>query len=77
MNRSLSSIRDDIRSLSANEREMLLCEMIADLDPDTDSDAEAAWLAEANRRLAEIDSGSVELVPAAEAFDRIREQLAK
>ena len=33
------------------------------MDPITEPDVEAAWSAEIERRLAEIDAGTVELIP--------------
>ncbi len=76
MNRTLSAIQEDIRSLPADEREILLRDLIADLDSATDKNVEAAWLEEAHRRLQEIESGSVTPIPADEVFSRIRKQLA-
>ena len=44
------------------------------MDPITEPDVEAAWSAEIERRLAEIDAGTVELIPwddvHAELFDQ-------
>ena len=77
MHRSLSTIREDIRSLPANERELLLRDLIAELDSEVEENVEAAWLEEAHRRLREIESGSVKPIPAAEAFNRIRKQLSE
>ena len=77
MNRSLSAIREDIRSLPADERDVLLRDLVADLDTETDDDAEAAWLEEAHRRLHEIERGSVTPIPAAEVFSRVRKLLAE
>jgi len=41
------------------------------LDPITEPDVEAAWSAEIERRLAEIDAGTVELIP----WDDVRSEL--
>ncbi len=41
------------------------------LDPITEPDVEAAWSTEIERRLAEIDAGTVELIP----WDDVRLEL--
>ena len=44
----------------------------ATLEPITEPDVEAAWSAEIERRLVEIDAGTVELIP----WDDIRLELS-
>jgi len=63
--------------LPARERVRLAQDLIASLDKDVDPDAEALWLAEAERRLEELRSGKVRGVPADEAFARARNALRK
>jgi len=41
--------------------------LIVSLDETVDEDAEAAWQATIERRIAEIDSGAVKMVPWSEA----------
>ena len=43
----------------------------AGLDPISEADVEAAWSAEIERRLVEIDTGTVELIP----WDDVRLEL--
>jgi len=47
--------------------------LIVSLDETVDEDAEAAWQATIERRIAEIDSGAVKMVPWSEARKRILE----
>ena len=75
MARTLREIERDIRALSANERARLLKALISDLDAPADPDAERAWMAEAERRLAEIESGAVETVPGSEVLKEARSRL--
>jgi putative addiction module component (TIGR02574 family) len=63
--------------LPQDERVRLAEELIASLDDEIDADVEALWLAEAERRLGELRSGSVQGVPADEAFTRARGALRK
>jgi len=58
MARTLADIERDIRALSEGERARLLKALIRDLDGPADPEADQAWLAESERRLAELDSGS-------------------
>jgi putative addiction module component (TIGR02574 family) len=53
--------------LSERERAALAAALLDTLDEGTDVDAEAAWAAELERRIAEVDSGAVQTVPWPEA----------
>lgn len=62
----------DALELSADERAALAAALIETLDEGpVDADVEAAWAAEIERRIAEIDSGAVKPIPWAEARARI------
>ena len=45
--------------------------LLDSLDHEVDEEVEAAWHAEINRRLVDIDSGKVKLIPRSEARRRI------
>jgi putative addiction module component (TIGR02574 family) len=75
MARSLSDIREDIQSLTEEDKEILLRDLIVELDEPLDEDVERAWLEEAHRRLRELDDGSVKSIPAEEVFERLRSRL--
>ena len=49
--------------LPGRDRATLAGLLIETLDPVSESDVEAAWSEEIERRLAEIDAGTVELIP--------------
>ncbi len=61
--------------LPAKERARLAERLIASLDQATDPDAQQLWLEEAERRLDELESGSVSSVPADETFEKARSTL--
>lgn len=42
-----------------------------------DADADGAWLEEVQRRSAEFDTGRVEIIPAEQAFARVRARLKR
>lgn len=59
------------RELSPEER-VLLAEGILATAHGVDEEVDAAWDAEINRRVAEIENGSAKLIPAEEVFARLR-----
>lgn len=59
------------KQLSADERIQLAEEILATVHG-VDEEVDAAWDAEIKRRIAEIESGTAELVPAEEVFARLR-----
>jgi len=77
MARPLQRIQEEIRGLSTSDKEALLLALWEDLDGPAEPGVDAAWLEEARRRDAELDSGAVESVPAADVFERLRASLKK
>ena len=57
--------------LPPDERVKLAEEILATVHG-VDDEVDAAWDAEIKRRIAEIDSGTAQLVPAEEVFTRLR-----
>ncbi|MFQ5800053.1 MAG: addiction module protein [Bacteroidota bacterium] len=53
--------------LPPEARAALAGSLLDSLDQEVDEDAEAAWQVEIDRRLRELDAGSVKLVPWSEA----------
>lgn len=68
MAKALEEIERDIQALSDQERLSLLRSLIADLDGPADADVDEAWLAEAERRDREFESGTVQSIPAEDVF---------
>lgn len=62
------------RELPPEQRVRLAEEVLATVQ-ESDADIDAAWEAEIRRRLDEIDSGAVELIPADEVFAEVRRLL--
>lgn len=58
--------------LPAEQRAALAGKLIESLETPTGQDFEAAWAIEVERRVAELDSGTVPTVPWEEARRRIR-----
>ena len=70
MSTTLEVLEAEVLSLSATDRSWLLERLITSLD--TDPEVEEAWMREAERREAEIESGTAALVPGKEALAKIR-----
>jgi putative addiction module component (TIGR02574 family) len=62
-------------NLPSKDRARLAERLLASLEGTADPEAEALWLAEAERRLDELESGGVVGVPAGEVFRKSRSTL--
>ena len=56
------------RALSPRDRARLAEELLASLDEESDSDAEAAWEQEIGRRVEDIKAGRSKLISAEQVF---------
>jgi len=63
MERTLNDVFQQAVQLPERNRATLAGLLIETLDPVSEPDAEAAWSEEIERRLADIDAGTVELIP--------------
>jgi putative addiction module component (TIGR02574 family) len=72
----LKQLEAEAMELTSQERAELAAALIASLDgvdPDDDpEEIQRAWDEEILRRMAEIDAGTVELIPAEEVFAELR-----
>lgn len=68
---------DTALALPPDERAWLVAELIASLENTEDVDVEAAWAAEIEKRIAEVESDEAETVSWEEARAQIRATLAK
>jgi putative addiction module component (TIGR02574 family) len=75
--RAVSEIEKEIRALEPDDQEHLLRALLEELDGPADPDVEQAWLAEAQRRSQELDSGVVEAISADEVFAKARAELKR
>ena len=63
------------QTLAPKERARLALQLIESLDPGSDEDAEALWLEEAQRRLADYDAGNTEARPVDDVIAEIEQKL--
>jgi putative addiction module component (TIGR02574 family) len=71
MARSARELFEEAMRLDPHERGMLIRLLIDALDAETEEGVEDAWRAEVERRMAELDSGSVEAIPWEEVRARL------
>lgn len=77
MERDAADVLRDALALSPEVRAALIDSLIGSLDPAVDAAAEEAWGEEICRRLQQIDSGVVTLVPWDEARRRLWSRLGE
>jgi putative addiction module component (TIGR02574 family) len=78
MHANLEMLELEVLKLAPSERSHLLQRLIASLDPgDDDPTIEAAWELEADRREAEMTTGTVIAVSSEEALQRLRSRLSR
>jgi putative addiction module component (TIGR02574 family) len=71
MSRTAKAVLTEALALSEEERAGIAGALLNSLEPDGDSDIEAAWREEVATRVAALDAGEVETIP----WDHIRDRL--
>jgi putative addiction module component (TIGR02574 family) len=71
MPREADDLLREALSLPQEQRAALIDSLLESLDSDGDPDAEEAWRREIYRRLQQIDSGAVQLIPWEDAERRL------
>jgi putative addiction module component (TIGR02574 family) len=72
MLREAADLLREALSLPQEQRAALIDSLLESLDSHVDEDAEEAWRQEIYRRLQQIDSGAVQLIPWEDAERRLR-----
>jgi putative addiction module component (TIGR02574 family) len=70
MSTRVQAVEAEAMKLSAEERAQLADRLLASLSEDPAT--EEAWAVEVERRIAEIESGRAQVIPAADAISRAR-----
>ena len=70
-------IAADAMRLPLRDRVKLAQRLVSSLDDQVETDAEALWIAEAERRLDELRTGAVKGIDAAEVFRKAHEALQR
>ena len=71
MSKAVTDVLADALRLGPDARAEVAAELLASLDGPPDQDAEAAWDAEIERRIAAIEAGTIRLEPWSEVKRRI------
>jgi putative addiction module component (TIGR02574 family) len=74
MSAQFATLEAEALKLPPEERALLADHLLASLG--AQSEVEQAWVAEIERRLAEVEAGHVELVPVEQAIKRARQALS-
>jgi putative addiction module component (TIGR02574 family) len=73
---SLKEIENEIKKLALKDRATLAKWIVESLDDLSQSEVEALWAEEAERRLDEMEQGRVPEIPAREALSRARDAIS-
>lgn len=73
MQTPLEILETEALRLTPSERAALAQRLLESLDEDVE--IEEAWATEVERRIADVESGAVQLIPIAEALARVRAAL--
>jgi putative addiction module component (TIGR02574 family) len=73
MDTELEKVEAEALKLKPGERAALAQRLLASLEED--KEIEEAWAQEVERRIAEVESGAVQLIPIEEALARVRAAL--
>ena len=71
MSRTFTDVWKEAADLSEQDPAALAGLLIESLEGEPDHDVEAAWAAEIQKRLAELDAGTVETIP----WEQVRQRL--
>ena len=75
MTKGAKAILAEALRLDSDERAEVAAELLASLDGPADPDAEAAWAAEIERRVADIEAGTAKLEPWEDVKRRIEKKI--
>ena len=75
MPKDFKDIFRDAAELSEHDRATLAGLLIESLESEPDPEVEAAWSAEIERRVAELDAGAVKTIPWEEVRQRLLDRL--
>lgn len=71
MSRTFTDVWREAAELSEQDRAALAGLLIESLEGEPDAEVEAAWASEIQRRMAELEAGTVETVP----WEQVRQRL--
>ncbi|HEY6323373.1 MAG TPA: addiction module protein [Thermoanaerobaculia bacterium] len=76
MSRNLEDLEEEALELKLDDRAALAEKLLRSLEGISDAENERLWLAEAERRLLEIQSGQIETLPGEEVLRRAAAEIS-
>jgi hypothetical protein len=73
----VEELTDEALALPSEARAMLADRLVESLDPAEDGVIHQLWALEGQRRLSELRSGTVELIPGDDSIERLRAKYAR
>ena len=77
MTKPAEKVLSEALTLDTRERAEIAAQLIASLDGEPDEDVEAAWAAEVDRRMGEVEAGTAKLVPWGDVERRVEKEILK
>ncbi|MGE0918330.1 addiction module protein [Trichlorobacter lovleyi] len=74
---TVSTIMEQVLSLPVDDRIGLVERLLLSLNLPTQAEIDRQWAAEAERRIEEIEQGTVRLIPGEQVFENIRRKYAQ
>jgi len=71
MTAKVKRVLDDALKLSEKDRAAVAAKLLDSLDSDAEDEIEAAWAAEIQKRVDDLDQGKVKAIPWSEAWQEI------
>ena len=71
----VAELSERAKVLPPEDRARLAEELLASLEESPSAEVDAAWDAEIQSRIAEVEAGTVTLAPADQVFSRVRQSL--
>ena len=72
----VAELTERAKALSPEDRARLAEVLLASLDP-SEEEVDPAWDAEIRKRIADVETGSVQLIPGEEGFAQVRQALRR
>ena len=72
MGNAIDKLLKEALLLPAEERASLVEKLLQSLNPPTEAEVDRLWVEEAERRVSQIGSGEVEVIPGEQVFAKIR-----
>jgi putative addiction module component (TIGR02574 family) len=75
MSLPVETLTEQALALPADQRALLADKLVESLDPAEEVGIRAAWMAEIDRRIADVESGRTKTIPAEQVFAEIHAML--